>query len=443
MGIAPFPAPFPSIARAHPERRNMASPRHVLLCASWIYLVAGLLGEGALAQDVTMSDLGSIDFVTAPEMDDRGARRGEVFDGTQIQTVVGLGIGESATQDPSGDSEVLVSGGQKVIASTFTAPITAGSEEKMFYTETQVASSTAIPSQELGELLSTGAAAAEAEALMALETQRNDPTNAALFDLVPIWKGMVADDVRSAAMVENCIPSMDMWITRSICTEWGPAVIDTDEEDEGNSTNATRASYRNGLLFRKAKLKLERRDTTLGEGLKQPPADVCRKYSLEPMSDAMNELWQHIQRGLFVCSKRNHHCDASLCYRHPGPMDDENEPTAQFHTFSQIPLSVVHNKTQSGDTVVQQMVDLDMKLEKINVCEKLTPEVRVPGSPDMSQPSVCHVAKKCKIVNARFGDCYDGVQENKPQMTCPDDDDFKQKLRTAQMEIATMMCNRA
>jgi len=343
-----------------------------------------------------------------------------------------------------------VSGAQKVTVSTFSAPITAGSEEKMFYTEIQAASSTETPSgarsRELGELLSSGSEAAEEEALAVLEAQHNDPTNAHLFDLVPIWKGMVADDVRSAAMVKNCVVSMDLWTTRSICSEWGPAVIDTEPEDAGNSTNTTstaRASYRNLLLSLKAERKLKRRDTTLGEGVKQDPSHVCRKYSLEPMSDAMNELWQHVQRGSFVCSKKNHHCDASLCYKHPGPVDDDNEPTAPFHTFSQIPLSVVHNKTQTGDTVVQQMVDLDIKLEKINLCEKLTPELKVPGQPDMSQPSVCHVSKRCKIVNTRFGDCYDGVRENKPQMTCPDDDDFKQKLREAQMATATMLCNSA
>ena len=81
------------------------------------------------------------------------------------------------------------------------------------------------------------------------------------------------------------------------------------------------------------------------------PEQVCVKYALEPMSDAMNEIWTNMQNLNFVCAKKRDDCDATLCYKHPGPADSDNEPTADFHTFTQVPLSVVHNKTETGDTV--------------------------------------------------------------------------------------------
>merc|ERR1712216_476492 len=158
------------------------------------------------------------------------------------------------------------------------------------------------------------------------------------------------------------------------------------------------------------------------------------------MSDAMNEIWANLQNN-FICSKKEQHCDATLCYTYPGPMNDDNEPEADFHTLSMVPLSVIHNKTEVGDTVLQQMVELDVKLEKINLCEKLNPELAVPGQAAMSQPMQCHTARKCQIVGTRFKDCYDGAEEGRPGMMCPDDAAFIEKLVKAQMDVVMGLCN--
>merc|ERR1712216_385606 len=76
-------------------------------------------------------------------------------------------------------------------------------------------------------------------------------------------------------------------------------------------------------------------------------AKNCIEWGLKPMSEAMNSLWANAQRAF---CKKNSKCDATLCYHYPGPMDADGLPTAKFHTFKQLPLSVFHNHTQSGET---------------------------------------------------------------------------------------------
>ena len=58
-------------------------------------------------------------------------------------------------------------------------------------------------------------------------------------------QGVVADSVRSAAMVGNCITSMNLWVARGVCRKWGPAVAQTQPptsaptQNTSNSTNIT------------------------------------------------------------------------------------------------------------------------------------------------------------------------------------------------------------
>jgi len=367
---------------------------------------------------------------------------------------------------PSGESHKNVQ---------FTAPMSAGGIEKIFYQGSKQEEVQA----ELGELLKSRHSSmdAEQEALQIIKKIKKDDTNAALFDLVPLFKGIVADPVRSRAIVKNCINGVKMWVTSDVCKDWGPKKI---IEKKSNLTanvfsNATTSNTTKATTKRKTKkaselgevgedehgagdtkdqgsedTKKEDKKAVKKEDNQAAKNEVtpsttkeksCIEWGLKPMSDAMNSLWVNAQRAF---CKKNAKCDATLCYHYPGPMDTDGLPTAKFHTFKQLPLSVFHNHTQSGETVVQQMVDLDIKLEKISLCEKVRPELQVEGLPGMSQPGMCTTSRRCQLVKVAYGSCFDGAFEaTKREMNCPDDDFFRAKILSTQMDTVMMLCNKS
>merc|ERR1711934_516081 len=88
----------------------------------------------------------------------------------------------------------------------FNAELAAGSTERMFYKGTKPAPPPA-------------ASAALAKAAKA------DDTNAALFDLVPVFKGIAADPIRRRSIVMNCVSSLKLWVTKKICKSAGTAKL--------------------------------------------------------------------------------------------------------------------------------------------------------------------------------------------------------------------------
>merc|ERR1711959_57811 len=75
----------------------------------------------------------------------------------------------------------------------------------------------ATPAAELGEAKGESAALAKAA--------KADDTNAALFDLVPVFKGIAADPIRRRSLVSNCVSSLKLWVTKKICKSAGTAKL--------------------------------------------------------------------------------------------------------------------------------------------------------------------------------------------------------------------------
>jgi len=331
----------------------------------------------------------------------------------------------------------------------FNAELAAGSTERMFYKGTKPAPppAAAAPAAELG--------AAKGESAALAKAAKADDTNAALFDLVPVFKGIAADPIRRRSLVSNCVSSLKLWVTKKICKSAGTAKLIKKEPNpfpKINTGSGSGSGKKKGAKAKKGakkkkskkkKKKKKKKTTMLGElgvgSATGSGGQKCREWALSPMSDAMRSLWANAQK-LFC--KRQSDCDGSLCYTPPGPLTNGGLSSKPHHSLKNVPLNVFHNATLSGHTVVQQMASIDIKLEKINFCENVTPEAKYGNLPGLTQPSQCYTARRCQILNVKYGDCFDGTATSKTVMKCPDDQVFVKKLLKAQTSLAMALCNK-
>merc|ERR1719446_843013 len=128
-------------------------------------------------------------------------------------------------------------GGEAHKALMFSAQVSAGNVEKVFYKGDKTEESV----EELGELLMSRHTSEEAEheAVNIMKKQKKDVTNSQLFDLVPLFKGIVADPIRSRGLVKNCVSGLHLWVQSEICKERAPpkVVKKTPPPAFGNSTS--------------------------------------------------------------------------------------------------------------------------------------------------------------------------------------------------------------
>lgn len=139
-----------------------------------------------------------------------------------------------------------------------------------------------------------------------IDSGRIDATFKSLFDLVPLFQGIQADSKRQRAVMGRCVLNVNQIVTASMCA----------------ATNST---------------------------------GNCTKYSVKPMSDAMFTLWKNAQS---VYCKYSNACEASLCYKYPGAVDEDGLAASPVETFTNQPLWIQHNATSvenrsvpSGPTV--------------------------------------------------------------------------------------------
>jgi len=329
----------------------------------------------------------------------------------------------------------------------FSATMVAGSTEPIYFKGTRAEEE----EEDIGELShSMSSEEAEKAAVKIQKKLKRDPANTGLFDLAPVFKGILADKQRRKGLVMNCVNSMKLWVSSTICQRRGMAKMlpksnVTDVKFEGAGSGSGSGKKISTLM--ELRLGAAQADYVMGKALVAKGAGPgsagdlkkCRKYAVRPMSFAMRSLWASAQRNF--CS--NSRCDATLCYSPSGPLGRSGYPKKKYHTFRQLPLNVVHNKTSSGKTIVQQMVDVDMSLEKMSLCEKIAPSLLSKNKKGFRKPGQCKVTRRCRIINARLGECLDGSRANKAVMDCPTDKVWVKNLMAAQQDLAMMLCNRA
>lgn len=225
-----------------------------------------------------------------------------------------------------------------------------------------------------------------------------DKSNAGLFDLVPLFQGIQADRERQRALVGRCAVRVNELVSSSACAE--------------NKTDASGA---------------------------------CKEYKMPPMSDAMQALWKNAQ-SLF-CKYAG--CEASLCYKYPGPVGDDGLPVAAYESFKNQAIWIEHNQTtvegKSVDSdlkIVQQYVSFDIELEKMVFCEKLAPSA---APSKVTQVRNCYTSRRCKMKKLVRGHCVDGASPANPPATiaCPVDEDYMDKLKLQETELTAILCAQA
>merc|ERR1711959_513375 len=182
----------------------------------------------------------------------------------------------------------------------FNAELAAGSTERMFYKGTKPAPppAAAAPAAELG--------AAKGESAALAKAAKADDTNAALFDLVPVFKGIAADPTRRRSLVSNCVSSLKLWVTKKICKSAGTAKLIKKEPNpfpkinsgSGSGSGMKKKGAKGSKKKKKKKKKKKgkgKKSTMLGEqgvgSATGSGGQKCREWALSPMSDAMRSLW--------------------------------------------------------------------------------------------------------------------------------------------------------
>lgn len=225
-----------------------------------------------------------------------------------------------------------------------------------------------------------------------------DASFKSLFDLVPLFQGIQSDSIRQRAVVGRCVLNVNQIVTASICA----------------ATNSS---------------------------------GNCTRHAVKPMSDAMFTLWKNAQS---VYCKYNPACEASLCYKYPGAVDADGLAAAQVETFTNQPLWIQHNATavenktvSSNTTMVQQYVNFTMALEKIVLCEQLSPPRQTASA--MVQTRNCHTSRRCKMERLTRGHCVDATSAKSPPTTipCPVDTEYNIKLKLEETKLTSILCSQA
>merc|ERR1719272_436123 len=229
-----------------------------------------------------------------------------------------------------------------------------------------------------------------------------DKKNSVLFDLVPLFQGLQADRVRQRAIVGRCAPNVNELVTSSIC----------------KPTNSTATD------------------------------GACTELAMPAMSQAMQTLWKNAQT---VFCKHSPQCEASLCYKYPGPVDSTGLASgAPYEVFSNQPIWINHNQTIVENAtafveamIVQQYVSFDIALEKIVFCESLTPAR--PTTAGYSQARDCHTSRKCTMKKLVRAHCVNptSAESPAPVIPCPTDLDYITKLKVAELELTAVLCSQA
>jgi len=349
---------------------------------------------------------------------------------------------------------------KNVTAAHFTSPVAAGGTEPIFYQ-----GSGQDEERDIGEMVeSMSSDDAEKAALKIQKRKTSDKTNAGLFDLVPVYKGILADPQRRKGLANNCVNSMKLWVDSLVCKRKSAAkmlpannvtaVKFPKSPGTGSGSGSGSAMVPKSLAYLTAQMRLgnslhldrskkSRVKATMAAKAKAKAKgsagakDPCRAYAIKPMSAAMRAIWGNVKRSF--CSNKK--CDATLCYLPPGPIGSNGYPKKNYHTFSQVPLNVLH-KSRVGKTIVQQLANIDMTLEKMSLCEKLSPAAVDKSMKGYRKPGTCKVARRCRIIRVKYGECLDGARGSKAVMDCPRDAGFKKKLLQAQIDFAMMTCNR-
>jgi hypothetical protein len=169
-----------------------------------------------------------------------------LLDAVQMEESTGAEMAQWAPSD-----------GEAHKALKFSAELSAGNVEKVFYKGDKQEESV----EELGELLMSRHSSEEAEheAVNAIKKQKADVTNAQLFDLVPLFKGIVADPIRSRGLVKNCVNGLHLWVQSEICKERAPPkkVKKTKPPEFKNTTSSSNSTSNS----------TKKSDTFLGESL--------------------------------------------------------------------------------------------------------------------------------------------------------------------------------
>jgi len=226
-----------------------------------------------------------------------------------------------------------------------------------------------------------------------------DEANAGLFDLVPLFQGVQADRARGRSIVGRCIVNVNKTVNYNMCA---PGM--------GNGTG-------------------------------------CSKYAISPMSDAMIQLWKNAQS---MFCKHTTNCEASLCYKYPGPVGPDGMPAAPVESFTNQPLWIEHNMTvvnnasvPGNQTMVQQHLNFDMQLEKMVFCEYLSPPKLTDTSMMMTRS--CLTSRRCAMKKMQRGFCADGTSTNEPptDVPCPLDVQYLMKLKKQELALTSILCSQA
>jgi len=230
-----------------------------------------------------------------------------------------------------------------------------------------------------------------------------DESNNGLFDLIPLFQGVQADRNRQRAILGRCILNVNEIVTAKVCT---PGF--------GNKTS-------------------------------------CTKWAMNQMSDAMIQLWKNAQ-SMFCKYKSD--CEASICYKYPGPVGPEGMPAAPSESFTNQPIWIEHDQTAVNNqsvpgnlTMVQQHLNFNAELEKMTFCELLSPPKATTsslGSGYMATRS-CFTARRCKMTKLQKGFCVDGTSSNEPptDIPCPVDNEYALKLKRQEVGLTTILCSQA
>lgn len=226
-----------------------------------------------------------------------------------------------------------------------------------------------------------------------------DEANAGLFDLVPLFQGVQADRARGRSIVGRCIVNVNKTVNYNMCA---PGM--------GNGTG-------------------------------------CSKYAISPMSDAMIQLWKNAQS---MFCKHTTNCEASLCYKYPGPVGPDGMPAAPVESFTNQPIWIEHNMTvvnnasvPGNQTIVQQHLNFDMQLEKMVFCEYLSPPKLTATSMMMTRS--CLTSRHCAMKKMQRGFCADGTSTNEPptDVPCPLDAQYLMKLKKQELALTSILCSQA
>jgi len=280
-----------------------------------------------------------------------------------------------------------------------------------------------------------------------------------LFDLKPLFMGLQADPVRSAAIVGNkCINSLaELHIDTGLCRL--------------GSHNRT--------------------------------TNVCSDYSLPPMSVAMRALYLNAKTNF--CKMNPAGCDTSLCYTYGGTIDPKTGVETSEHqemknqaiwvNLRRNVLQPYCNKNcgkktnQMDDQVITQMINFNVTMEKVVFCEKIgstskhakdrkkgakkvvktgrrllvlngtnssgslftkpagTTEKPTnpppPPTPLEAQKKVsCFASRKCQVVNLEHGSCYNATSGKIPaeEITCPTGTAYRTDVAAKTNELVSTLC---